>query len=180
MTRGFGRFIKALFVSYLHGRIISFSTKKSQSLAAHLNWSWLINKKNKSLWNNNHCCLWDRWLYHSMSHQLPMASTMKKHFFFSPGNLIYVKLTCTEVTPNAGQTAKEGKKGRNPSNVLSQVLNWAAIPAQWGWIWAHTSQERATNPHFRLSHFHLTVWGRWSCGTDRVLMEISSSNISFL
>lgn len=84
MTRGFGRFIKALFVSYLHGRIISFSTKKSQSLAAHLNWSWLINKKNKSLWNNNHCCLWDRWLYHSMSHQLPMASTMKKHFFFSP------------------------------------------------------------------------------------------------
>lgn len=44
----------------------------------------------------------------------------KMHFFF-PGNLIYVESTCTGVTPNASQTVKEGKKGRNPSNVLSQV-----------------------------------------------------------
>lgn len=42
------------------------------------------------------------------------------HFFF-PGNLIYSKPTCTEIAPNAGQTAKEGKKGRNPSNVLSRI-----------------------------------------------------------
>ncbi|RMC13324.1 hypothetical protein DUI87_10859 [Hirundo rustica rustica] len=43
-------------------------------------------------------------------------------------NLIYTnytKPTCTDVTPNAGQTAKEGKKGRNPSNVLSRFLNIA-------------------------------------------------------
>lgn len=106
----------------------------------------------------------------------------KMHFVF-PGNLIYAKPTCTDVTPNAGQTAKEGKKGRNLSNVLSQLCE---LDSSQPHIQHSRAGYRLTLPRkgqqapISNSSFHLAVWGHWSCDTDMVLMNLRSSNIFFL
>lgn len=133
--------------------------------------------------NNNHCCFM-RWVVVPQypTSTLSMASSMKKCTFF-PQETSAVSKQLAQRSPQM-QVRQQKKERKEESQQCAVTGMWTGLqPAphpvsQWDWIRAHASQERATNPRFPLPHFHLAVWGHWSCGTNTVLMVRKSCLVS--
>lgn len=105
----------------------------------------------------------------------------EKMHIFSPGNLSCVKTACTEVTPNAAQTAKEGKKGRIPAMCCHGYVNWApASPTSSRTVGLNTGScfpGKGNKPPFPIAPFPsgslgpLELWYKYGPDGPKILLS---------